>query len=91
MEQLLKPVLLPLGGISPGATTSRVHSVSWQPATEELFQNARNVEALLAVMLGVTPGSSDAQLSSEVLLSVSQLQASADAYGQLAAQEPGGK
>ena len=91
MEQLLKPVLLPLGGISPGATTSRVHSVSWQPATEELFQNARNVEALLAVMLGVTPGSSNAQLSSEVLLSVSQLQASADAYGQLAAQEPGGK
>lgn len=91
MEYLLKPVLMPLGGTSAGANTSRVHSVSWQPATEELFQNARNVEALLAVMLGVTPGSANAQLSSEVLVSVSQLQASADAYGQLAAQEPGGK
>ena len=91
MEHLLKPVLVPLGGSPAAAPSSGIHSVSWQPATEELFQNARNVETLLAVMLGVTPGSSDAQLPSEVLLSVSQLRASSDAYGQLAVQEPGGK
>ncbi len=91
MELLLKPVLVPLGGSSPVATTSGIRSFSWQPATEELFQNARNVETLLALMLGVTPGSSNAQLPTEVLLSVSQLRAGSEAYGQLAVQEPGGK
>lgn len=91
MERLLKPVLMPLGGSSAGGTRSAIRSVSWQPATEELFQNARNVETLLAVMLGVTPGNSNAQLPSEVLLSVAQLRASSDAYEQLAVQEPGGK
>jgi hypothetical protein len=92
MESLLKPVLVPLGGgSSAGGTGSGIHSVSWQPATEELFQNARNVETLLAVMLGVTPGDSNAQLPSEVLLGVAQLRAIADAYEQLAVQEPGGK
>ena len=91
IERLLKPVLVPLGGSPAGGTSSGIRSVSWQPATEELFQNARNVETLLAVMLGVTPGNSNAQLPSEVLLSVAQLRASSDAYGQLAVQEPGGK
>ena len=91
IERLLKPVLVPLGGSPAGGTISGISSVSWQPATEELFQNARNVETLLAVMLGVTPGNSNAQLPSEVLLSVAQLRASSDAYGQLAVQEPGGK
>ena len=91
MERLLKPVLVPLGGSSAGGGRSAIHSASWQPATEELFQKARNVEALLAVMLGVTPGNSSAQLPSEVLVSVAQLRASSDAYEQLAVQEPGGK
>ncbi len=91
IERLLKPVLVPLGGSPAGGTRSGILSVSWQPATEELFQNARSVETLLAVMLGVTPGNSNAQLPSEVLVSVAQLRASSDAYGQLAVQEPGGK
>lgn len=91
MERLLKPVLVPLGGSPAGGTGSGILSVSWQPATEELFQNARSVETLLAVMLGVTPGNSNAQLPSEVLVSVAQLRASSDAYEQLAVQEPGGK
>ena len=91
IERLLKPVLVPLGGSPAGGTSSGIRSVSWQPATEELFQNARNVETLLAVMLGVTPGNSNAQLPSEVLVSVAQLRASSDAYEQLAVQEPGGK
>ncbi len=91
IERLLQPVLMPLGGSPAGGTSSGIRSISWQPATEELFQNARNVETLLAVMLGVTPGNSNSQLPSEVLVSVAQLRASSDAYEQLAVQEPGGK
>lgn len=91
IERLLKPVLVPLGGSPADGTSSGIRSVSWQLATEELFQNARNVETLLAVMLGVTPGNSNAQLPSEVLVSVAKLLASSDAYEQLAVQEPGGK
>jgi hypothetical protein len=91
IERLLTPVLVPLGAPSNGGSKSGIRSNAWQPATEELFQNAKKVETLLAVMLGVTPGNPDAHLPSEVLLSVAQLRASSDVYEQLAIQEPGGK
>ncbi|MEO8131393.1 MAG: zf-HC2 domain-containing protein, partial [Bryobacteraceae bacterium] len=75
MERLLKPVLVPLGAIPVAGTASKIRSVAWQPASEELFQSGRNVETLVAVMLGVTPGVSSAQLPTEVLLGVGQLRA----------------
>ncbi len=91
MERLLVPVLTPLAGRPTGTATSGIHSDAWQPATEEVFQNARKLETLLAVMLGVAPGNPSAQLPADVLLSAAQLRASLEAYEQLAIQEPGGK
>jgi hypothetical protein len=87
MERLLKPVLAPLGGKSAGATPPP--TASWQAGTEDLFTNARRVETLLAVMLGVAPGeTASGNIPSQVLSSLAQLRASAEAYGPAGSAEP---
>jgi hypothetical protein len=91
IERLLTPVLAPLGAPADGGSKSAIRSDAWQPATEELFQNARKVETLVALMLGVAPGTPSAQLPSDVLSSVSQLRANSNVYEQLAIQDSGGK
>ena len=78
IEQLLKPVLIPLGGRA--AVADPVHSGAWQSDTEMLFRTARRAESLLAVMLGVAPGESS-NLPTQVLTSLARLRASAEAYG----------
>jgi len=75
MERLLKPVLAPA---QPDAVIS---SDVWQRATEELFQSARRVEKLLAVIFGAAAGEpSGEQLPSQLSLSLAQLRARLQAY-----------
>jgi hypothetical protein len=80
IEKLLKPVLAPLGG--KANRTPLPAAESWQAGTENLFTIARRVEQLLAVMLGVAPGEATGRdIPSQVLSSLAQLRASAEAYG----------
>ena len=54
---------------------------SWQDATEELFGEARRAEALLVAMLGGVAGEAQPQdLAAQVLASLAQLRARAEAY-----------
>src|SRR5439155_9142613 len=87
IERLLKPVLVPLGG--KARVTPPASSASWQSGTEELFTITRRAETLLAVMLGVAPGEpGGGDLPSQVLSSLAQLRASAEAYGPAGSTEP---
>jgi len=62
---------------------------AWQPATEDLFQSARHVEKLLAVVFGAAQGeSSDAQLPSQLLSSLAELRARSEAYDHIATAAP---
>jgi hypothetical protein len=79
LDRLLKPVL----GSSSGAPGG-FSSTAWQPATEDLFQTARRVEKLLAVIFGAAPGeSADDQLPSQLLASLTQLRAKVEGYDRL--------
>jgi hypothetical protein len=76
LDRLLKPVL----GSGSG-TTGGFSSNAWQPATEDLFQSARRVEKLLAVIFGAAPGeSADDQLPSQLLASLTLLRAKVEGY-----------
>ncbi len=80
LEHVLKPALKSVGGRGmPGTALSRG---LWQPATEELFQSARRVEKLLAVMFGAAPAdqatSDSAQLPGQLLAAVGELRAKVD-------------
>jgi hypothetical protein len=87
IDRMLKPVLGPLGG--KAGRTPLPAAESWQAGTENLFTIARRVEALLAVMLGVAPGEAAGRdIPSQVLTSLAQLRASAEAYGPAGPSEP---
>jgi hypothetical protein len=80
LDRLLKPVL---GSASDGATGG-VSSSAWQPATEELFQSARRVDKLLAVIFGAAPGeSADDRLPPQLAASLAQLRAKVEGYDRL--------
>ena len=84
MERALRPALASVSNPVdvPGETAPSFPT--WQAATEDLFQSARRLERLLAVMFGVTPGeASNAQLPSQLLANVAQLRARLDAYDRL--------
>jgi ferritin-like metal-binding protein YciE len=79
IDRLLRPVLESVSGVaraSPdGITTS---------SAEELFQSARHVEKLLAVMFGAAAAESPGdQVPSQLLSSLAQLRARVDAYDRL--------
>jgi hypothetical protein len=87
IEKSLLPVLAPLG--AKARSTALPPTATWQADTEELFTNARRVEALLAVMLGIAPGESvRGDLLSQVLSGLAQLRNRAEAYGPAAIPEP---
>jgi hypothetical protein len=87
LEQVLKPALKSVSGSVRGSREPALSSDAWQPATEELFQSARRVEKLLAVMFGAAPGdSAEEQLPAQLLLSVAQLRAKVEAYDHLLAK-----
>jgi anti-sigma factor RsiW len=82
LSRMLKPVL-PSGSSSPGKVIS---SGAWQPATEDLFQTARRVEKLLAVMFAAAPGeSADDQVPAQLLSSLAELRAKLEGYDRLSA------
>ena len=91
LERLLKPALKSVSGAARAAGPS-FSSDSWRPATEELFQSARRVEKLLAVMFGAAPADSPddsvnaEQVPAELLANLAQLRAKVEAYDHLLAK-----
>jgi hypothetical protein len=82
LNRMLKPVLPSAGGTRGGALVSG----AWQPATEDLFQTARRVEKLLAVMFAAAPGeSADDQVPAQLLSNLTQLRAKLEGYERLSA------
>jgi hypothetical protein len=85
LEQTLKPALKSAGR----STASTLASDAWQPATEELFQSARRVEKLLAVVFGAAPpddASNTTQLPAQLMSAVTELRANVEAYDHLLAK-----
>ncbi|HYL75520.1 MAG TPA: hypothetical protein VEU96_15010 [Bryobacteraceae bacterium] len=81
LDRLLKPMRARGSG---GNTSAAISATTWQPATEELFQSARRVEKLLAVIFGAAPSdSADDQLPGQLLSSLAQLRAKVDVYERL--------
>jgi hypothetical protein len=81
LDRLLKPMRASARGSS---SNGAIAATAWQPATEEVFQSARRVEKLLAVIFGAAPGeSADNQLPSQLLASLAQLRAKVDMYDRL--------
>lgn len=75
LETALRPVT---GTVRPAAETPRA---VWQAATEDLFQSARQVDKLLAVMFGSAPGDSTVdQLAARLSSNLALLHARLDAY-----------
>ena len=59
-------------------------SDAWQPATEELFQSARHLEKLLAIMFGASPAdSTDQPITSQLASSLAQVRAKVEEYDHL--------
>jgi len=82
LNRMLKPVLPSAGG-AHGAV---LLTGAWQPATEDLFQTARRVEKLLAVMFAAAPGeSADDQVPTQLLSNLTQLRAKLEGYDRLSA------
>jgi hypothetical protein len=84
VEKSLSPILTAIGA-KPGPLSNTLSPV-WQEATEELFQQARTGETLLAVILGGAASNSVApDLPSQMLTSLTLLRAEAEAYRNLTA------
>ena len=81
IERQLRPVLDGLGASQSSARAPALVSGQWQPATEEIFRPARQVETQLAQLLGMAPaaGAGDA-LPSDLLTALAQLRAGAETY-----------
>jgi hypothetical protein len=76
IDRLLRPALESVSGAPREAPDSIAHS-----SAEELFQSARRVEKLLAVMFGAAPPESPSdQVPSQLLSSLAQLRARVEAY-----------
>ena len=89
IDRTVRPILLSVQGANPGTPETLPRSGAWQPATEDLFQSARHVEKLVAVMFGAAQGeSSDAQLPSQLLSSLAELRARSEAYDHIATAAP---
>jgi hypothetical protein len=68
----VNPVLKGVGTASPNPQPPTPDpGSSWQPASEELFASGRRVETLLAIVLGVAPGSGE-ERSPELLSALAQ-------------------
>jgi hypothetical protein len=76
IDGLLRPALESVSGVARASPDSVI-----SPSAEELFQSARRVEKLLAVMFGAAPPESPGErLPSQLLSSLAQLRARIDAY-----------
>ena len=72
IQTTVNPVLKSIGA-SAGAVDGHTPSDAWQPASDQMLASARRVETLLAVVLGVAPGSSTADAPSQLLTALGQL------------------
>ena len=89
LEQTLKPALKSVSGVGQASGLSGASQrLALQPATEDLFQSARRVEKLLAVVFGAAPAddSANTQLPAQLLSAVTQLRAKVEAYDHLLAK-----
>jgi hypothetical protein len=79
LEQILKPVL---------KSTISVGQTSGLSPAEDLFQSARRVEKLLAVVFGAAPAddSASSQLPAQLLSAITDLRAKVEAYDHLLAK-----
>jgi hypothetical protein len=87
LEQTLKPALKSVSGVGQASGLSAASQrLALQPATEDLFQSARRVEKLLAVVFGAAPGdmaANTAQLPAQLLSAITDLRAKVEAYDHL--------
>lgn len=82
LEQTLKPVLKPVGHASGLSEAS-------QSLAPQLFQSARKVEKILAVVFGAAPpddASNTNQLPAQLMSAVTELRANVEAYDHLLAK-----
>jgi hypothetical protein len=88
IDRLLRPALAPVAGPARPEPAG-IPSGAWQPATEELFQSARRVEKMLAVLFGAAAGEGpDETLPSELLSKLAQLRVRLEAYDRMPTQPP---
>jgi hypothetical protein len=87
LEQVLKPVLKSVAVERAPGLSEANQRLALQPATEELFQTARSVEKLLAVMFGAAPADTavNAQLP-QLQSALTALRAKVEAYDHLLAK-----
>lgn len=86
LEQVLKPAFKSVVGQASGLSEAS-QRLTLQPATEELFQSARSVEKLLAVMFGAAPADTAANPQLPQLQSaLTALRAKVEAYDRLLAK-----
>ncbi len=77
IDRLVRPALAPLSG------AARTEPIVVSSSTEELFQSARQVEKMLAVLFGASTGDATHEaLPSQLLSSLAQLRANLEAYAQ---------
>jgi hypothetical protein len=88
IDRVLRPVFTSLG-VGPHQPNSPTGlSLSWQPATEEVFQSARQVEKLTAVMSGAAPSDpAGPQIPAQLITSLSQLRTRLAAYARIGSEE----
>jgi anti-sigma factor RsiW len=87
LDQTLKPAFKSVGQASGLSLASQ--RLALQPATEELFQSARRVEKLLAVVFGAAPpddASNTTQLPAQLMSALTELRANVEAYDHLLAK-----
>jgi len=86
LDRLLRPALGAVSAAPDGAASSG----AWQPATEELFQSARRVDTMIAVLFGAAAGDTPGEQSpAQLLSSLAQLRTRLDAYDDLSKQALG--
>ena len=89
IDRLLRPALAAVSGAARTEPAGVTSYGAWQSATEELFQSARRVEKMLAVLFGAAAGEApDEKLPSQLLSNLTQLAAHVEAYDHLPAQPP---
>jgi hypothetical protein len=84
IDHTLRPVFTSLG-VDPRSTNLDAGlSLTWQPATEEVFQSSRQVEKLVAIMFGAAQNdASGQQIPAQLVNNLSQLRTRLAAYARI--------
>jgi hypothetical protein len=88
LDHILRPVFVSLNVNPRGSLPEAGLSLTWQPATEEIFQSARQVEKLTALMFGAVPNdSASQQIPNQLAASLSLLRTRLAAYARIGTEE----